>query len=106
MTLLFQLAQEIPSTDKLSGDGNLIWFIGFILFLLVVSNTFWVYRDRRVALENIDERKEWERKRDLFDDWKEAAHKKMMKLALRVQKGVEALTGLEINSNQDDEDDA
>ena len=69
--------------------------IGFVIFLLVTTNTFWVYRDRRVAKEVIDERKEWEKKRDAFDDWKEKAHQKMMRLALRVQKALETWAGID-----------
>jgi hypothetical protein len=105
MLSFFRLAQEIPSTDKLSGDTNLIWFIGFLLFLLCAVNSFWIYRDRRVALEVIDERKEWEKKRDAFDLWKEASHKKMMKLALRVQKALEVWHGIESESDLVDEED-
>jgi len=101
---LFLLAQEmLPSTDGLAGDGNLIWVCGLLLACLTVTNAFWVYRDRRVALENIDERKEWEKKRDAFDVWKDIAHKKMMKLALKVQKALEVWAGIEASELEDEE---
>lgn len=107
MTYLFlRLAQDVtalPSTDDLQGDGNLIWFIGFLIALLTITNGFWVYRDRRVSAEIIEERIEWEKKRDAFDDWKEKSHKKMMKLALRVQKALEAWAGIEASELVDED---
>lgn len=108
MDFLFLLAQDVnplPSVDGLKGDENLIWVVGLLLALLTISNGFWVYRDRRLAKEIILERIEWEKKRDDFDDWKEAAHKKMMKLALRVQKALEAWAGIEASDLSDDEED-
>jgi len=90
MNLFLLLAQDPVTppitTEGLTGDPNLIWVIGGLLTLLFITNSYWVYRDRRVAAESIAERVEWEKKRDAFDDWKEKAHKKMLRLALRVQK--------------------
>ena len=107
MGFLLQLAQDVnplPTTDGLEGDGNLIWVIGLLLVFLTLTNAFWVYRDKRLAAEIIDERKAWETKRDAFDDWKEAAHKKMMRLALRVQKALEAWAGIESSNLTTDEE--
>ena len=103
--LLSQDVNPLPNTDGLAGDGNLIWFIGLLLGLLAITNAYWVYRDRRVATEVIDERKEWEKKRDGFDDWKENAHKKMMRLALRTQKALEVWAGIEASDLSAEDDD-
>lgn len=108
MGFFLQLAQDVnplPTTEGLAGDGNLIWVIGLLLVFLTITNGFWVYRDRRLAKEVIDERIEWEKKRDDFDDWKENAHKKMMRLALRVQKALEAWAGIEASDLSTDEED-
>lgn len=106
MGFFLQLAQGdvLPTTEGLEGDENLIWVIGLLLVLLSLTNAFWIYRDRRLAKDVIAERIEWEKKRDLFDDWKEAAHKKMMKLALRVQKALEAWAGIEASDLTEDEE--
>lgn len=106
MFFFLQLAQDLPDTEALKGDEKdiLIWVIGVLLFFLASTNGFWIYRDRRLAAEVIDERKEWEKKRDAFDEWKEKAHNKMMKLALRVQKALEAWAGIEASVDPDEED--
>lgn len=104
------LAQDpLPSTDALEGDANLIWFIAFLIALLTITNGYWSAREwrrsnlaheerARLAQEAIDERKEWEKKRDAFDEWKEKAHQKTLKLALRVQKALEVWHGIEENN--------
>lgn len=102
LLLLGQDLNPLPDTTGLEGDGNLIWVIGFLIALLTISNGFWVYRDRRLAGEIILERIEWEKKRDDFDEWKEKSHKKMMRLALRVQKALEAWAGIEASDLGDE----
>ena len=71
----------------------------------LITNGFWILRDRRVSAEQIAERIEWEKKRDLFDEWNEKSHKKMMGLALRVQKALEAWAGIKASDLTGADDD-
>ncbi len=109
-SFFLQLAQDVnplPTTKGLIGNDNLIWVIGLLLVFLTITNAFWIYRDRRLAKEIVDERKAWETKRDAFDEWKEKAHNRMRRLALRVQKALEVWAGIETTdlALEDEEDD-
>ena len=107
MDFLLLLAQDglspLPTPEGLKGDENLIWVVGFLLVPLSITNAVWSYRHIRFPTERVAERIEWEKKRDLFDDWKEKSHGKMMRLALRVQKALEAWAGIEATGLTDEE---
>ena len=93
MDLYLQLAQDVlPSTEGLAGDTNLIWVIGLLLSLLVLTNGWWVWRDKLLSKEL------------------RADKKKMLRIAIRTTRAVEALAQLEEPTDEelgiDDDDDA
>lgn len=84
MRLSLQLAQDVlPTTDGLAGDSNLIWVIGLLLALLSVTNVFWAWRDRVLMKELRGDKK------------------KMLRIAIRTTRAVEAVAGFDEPTNEE-----
>ena len=111
--LVLLLAQDptaLPTTEGLEGDGNLIWVVGLLLAILSISNIYWGYTLRSLKKDHKEHLVEWkgketawEVKRGEWETWKDTAHRKMMKLALRTQKAMEVWAGIENDMTEEDD---
>ena len=96
MDLFLLLSQVVPNSDDLkSGDAQtiLVWIIGALLAALVAQTTYLL----KIIKEHKEEAKEWLAAKD-------DSQKKMMRLALRVQKALEVWAQVEVDKSLIDED--